>query len=309
MAPPGGRSSEIDGDEMSQPPQLAELQVEDEFAADEEAAVAMGLVGGPDGEEYSGQAGVNYDDLQDAGNSTREKRKRETQDGNEVLSVIERRTRAREAAKEAARACERQATKRAIEAATTELKEGPRDGTERLRALRQRIRDKEAAREAKVEGEGVNDGGVAGVSSPKGGASSCRQLKKKGAEPLDEQHDMIGDRSSKKMRCLSYASNVDRTNITTFGENEEAPRDPTASSSTMPWTGRLEMRTRPIARVPCDASTQGNQPVLSNPSSEPNVVDDPLVAEIKRRRRTSGHGSADPSCGEAVDKARRAGIG
>ncbi len=282
VADPGSRNSEIDGGEMSQPPQLAELQTEDEFAADEEAAVAMGLVGGTDGEEHNGQAGGNYDDSHGAGNSVGEKRKHVTQDDNEVQSVNARRTRAREAAKEAARACERQATKRAIEAVTTELKEGPRDGAERLRALRQRIREKEAAREAKVEGEGADDGDAAGRSSPKGGESSGQKMRMR-AEPFDEQRDMIGGESINKRRCLRDAIHGERVNVKTIGENEESPRDPTASSSTMPWAGRLEMRAGPVTRVPNKERAQGDQNILSNPSSEPNAVEDPLVADIKRR--------------------------
>jgi hypothetical protein len=202
--------------------------------------------------------------------------------GDDALTgVSSRRTATRSMAKEEASGRAKTATKRAIEHLAAVLKQGPRDGAERLRALRQRIRDKEA------------------VNCKHEAAESKKGAKRR---PDTDGGTTTGAKAARQVgECGEEASSVE--------VNEYSPGDPTASSSAAPWADRLEVRLGPSSSAPSAKRAKEDLRIQSKPFCEPHAAEDPLVAEIKRRRRSSGHGREAPGCGSTVDKARRQGIG
>jgi hypothetical protein len=122
----------------------------DPFEADEEAAAAMGRLGGFDEEADAGSLERRPRADPADTDATMEIRQHQADENMEVenhtaAGVRSRRMAARAMLKEEVCNRAKTATKRAIEFLAADLRQGPRDGAERLRALRQRIKDKQAA--------------------------------------------------------------------------------------------------------------------------------------------------------------------
>ncbi len=292
-----------EGDERLRPLVPGAAAAEDEFEADEEAAMAMG--------NYA-SFNVN-NDAEAKGAQAANKRKGETQGGGEVVSIGTRRTRAREATKEAEKVSERMATKRAIESITAGLRAGPRDSADRLRALRQRILDKQAANRAELEGKEADMGDEAATEGPTRDSKTYSGSTKRA--PPEEPRHVIRQTATHSAPRRGEGGAVSSVKVDDQEAEQRAPkteygaRDPTASSSSLPWTGRLAVRISHATNVTRKGDADGNLCESNYQGGEGGAEAHPLVAEIKRRRRSCGHGRDDPPSGETVDNARRRGIG
>ncbi len=140
-----------------------------------------------------------------------------------------------------------------------------------------------------------------------GGANQSQRGEKRAGQHAAQRKLAEGEHAKKLRHDCTYQATPGHTRAT--NEEEASPRDPTASSSTMPWAGSLEMRARPAAPGASEACTANAKRSKADPRSTLHEAGDPLVAESKRRRRTSGFGNAPLVRGEAADTARRSGIG